>query len=116
MKTNDGPTTIIENVNVPDENDLNGLKTQFVALQYAAFIRYAFMQLRNLLGYLCISLSMLFIALNVYPFQPISTMTNFATLLFGLASVTVISTFYLMDRDPLLSRLSNTEPGKLDSG
>ncbi len=116
MKTENGATTTIEKVKVTDVNDLNNLKAQFVALQYAAFIRYAFMQLRNLLGYLGISLTLLFIALNVYPFQPISTMTNFATLLFALAAVTVISTFYLMDRDPLLSRLSNTEPGKLDSG
>ena len=44
------------------------------------------------------------------------TLTNFATFLFAISAITVITVFYQMDRDPLLSRLSNTSAGKLDSG
>jgi hypothetical protein len=60
--------------------------------------------------------SLLFIALNVYPFQPIGTMTNFATFLFIACAIIVVAAFYRMDRDPLLSRLSNTKAGELDAG
>ena len=98
------------------ENKLNKLKCEFIALQYAAFIRYAFMQLRNLLGFLVTASSLLFIAINVYPFQPIGTLTNFATFLFIGCAVVVVTAFYQMDRDHLLSRLSNTTAGKLDAG
>ncbi len=76
----------IETVKQDAEKELVNLKNQVIALQYASFIRYAFMQLRNLLGYLGTSMTMLFVSLNVYPFQPIGTMTNFASLLFGIAS------------------------------
>ncbi len=99
-----------------NETPINKLKSQFIALQYAAFIRYAFMQLRNLLGFLVTATSLLFIALNVYPFEPIGTLTNFASFLFTLTAIVVVTIFYQMDRDPLLSRLSNSTAGKLDSG
>lgn len=98
------------------QDKLNKLKCEFIALQYAAFIRYAFMQLRNLLGFLVTASSLLFIAINVYPFQPIGTLTNFATFLFIGCATVVVTAFYQMDRDHLLSRLSNTTAGKLDSG
>ena len=74
------------------------------------------MQLRNFLGFLVTAMTLLFIAMNVYPFQPIGTLTNFATFLFITCAVIVVTAFYQMDRDPLLSRLSNTSAGKLDAG
>ena len=43
-------------------------------------------------------------------------MTNFASLLFGIAATLMVTTFYQMDKDPLLSRLSNTKAGELDAG
>jgi len=95
---------------------LHRLKAEFIALQYSAFIRYAFMELRNLLGFLVTASTLLFIALNVYPFQPMGALTNFATSLFVLAAIVVVTVFYQMDRDSLLSRLSNTSAGQLDAG
>ncbi len=98
------------------EAKVNGLKSQFIALQYAAFIRYAFMELRNLLGFVTTASSLLYIALNVYPFQPAGTLTTFSTFLFIISSIVVVAVFYQMDRDRLLSRLSNTQAGRLDAG
>ena len=111
-----GQYILIPPAKVDDAKKLASLKTHFIALQYAAFIRYAFLELRNLLGLLVTSTTLLFVAMNVYPFQPIGTLTNFATFLFAITAAVVVSIFYQMDRDPLLSRLSNTSPGKLDSG
>lgn len=100
----------------PPAKSLNAKKAQFIALQYAAFIRYAFMQLRNLLGFLMTASTLVFIALNIYPFSPMGSLTNFASFLFVLSTVVVVTMFYQMDCDPLLSRLSNTAAGKLDAG
>ena len=74
------------------------------------------MQLRNLLGFLATASTLVFIALNVYPFQPMGTLTNFATFLFALGAIVVVTVFYQMEKDPLLSRLANTTAGKLESG
>ncbi len=89
---------------------------EFVALQYCAFIRYAFVHLRNLLGLLATALTLFFLSINVYPFEPSETLSGIGVILFCCSATLVISIFYQMDRDPLLSRLSNTLPGKLDAG
>ena len=95
---------------------LQAMKDEFIALQYCAYIRYAFFHLRNMLGFVGAGLTLLFIALNVYPFEPSGTLDNCATFLFSVATIVVIAVFSQMDRDALLSRLSETTAGKLDAG
>ena len=116
MKLGNGTTGILEQPQESNKEKIEKLKGEFIALQYAAFIRYAFMQLRNLLGFLATASTLVFIALNVYPFQPMGTLTNFATFLFALGAIVVVTVFYQMEKDPLLSRLANTTAGKLESG
>ena len=92
------------------------LKEEFLALLFSSYIRYVFVQLRNLAGSAAISVSMLFLAINTYPFHPYQGLLNAATFLFFSIGVVFISVFYQMDIDPLLSRLSDTQSGKLDAG
>ena len=92
------------------------LKEEFIALLYSSYIRYVFMQLRNIAGFVTIGISALFLALNVYPFQPHGALVNAITFLFLCLSLTFVVVFYQMDADPLLSRIADTQSGKLDSG
>ncbi len=92
------------------------LKDEFIALQYCAYIRYAFLHLRNFLGFVVTGLTLLFLSFNVYPFEPNGTLSNCATWLFSLSAMVIITVFYQMDKDRLLSRLSTSSEGKLDAG
>lgn len=92
------------------------MSEEFIALQYCAYIRYALIHLRNMLGFVGTGLTLLFIALSVYPFEPSGILANCASFLFSVATIIVVSVFYQMDKDTLLSRLSDTTPGKLDAG
>lgn len=92
------------------------LEEEFLALLYSSYIRYVFMQLRNLAGTVTIAVSMLFLAVHSYPFQPHQALMNAATFLFIVMASVFVLVFYQMDIDPLLSRLSDTQAGKLDAG
>ncbi len=95
---------------------LQKMLEEFVALMYSSYIRYVFMQLRNLAGSMAVSASMLFLALHAYPFHPQGALLNAITFLFVCLATVFVVVFYQMDKDPLLSRLSDTQSGKLDAG
>lgn len=95
---------------------LRKLQEEFLALMFSSYIRYVFMQLRNIAGSVALSVSLLFIAFHTYPFHPHQSLLNATTFLFLSVAAIFIAVFYQMDIDPLLSRLSDTQAGKLDAG
>lgn len=97
-------------------DDERKLMEEYIATLYCSYITYEFAQLRNLAGCITISASLLFLAYSAYPFQPHGALMNSVTFLFALLAITFIVVFQQMDRDPILSRLSDTSAGKLDAG
>jgi hypothetical protein len=84
-----------------------------VALRFYSYIRYAVSELRNLLFFLAVSFSLLFLALHVYSFRADQSIDwSFAVLLL-LMGGGVVWVLVEMERDALLSRLEGTQAGKL---
>jgi hypothetical protein len=90
------------------------LAEDYVALRYLAFIRYASLQLRNLLGFLTTAFILSLISVRSYPFQEPRSIGWTITLIFAVLGAGIVLVFAEMDKDHVLSRLSNTRPDKLD--
>jgi hypothetical protein len=99
----------------PDEDDsVRVAAEEFVALRFVAYIRYVGVQLRNLLSLISIAFILCVAAVRSYPFLAHRSIGWALTLIFLILGVPVAITFAQMDKDAILSRLSDTEPGKLD--
>lgn len=87
---------------------------EFVALRYVHFIRYVMLHLRNLLGFVTTGFILVAFALKSYSFQSPALIAWFITAVFLLLTVGVGWVFVQMDRDPTLSRITNTASGSVD--
>ncbi len=87
---------------------------EFLALRYIAMIRYVNAQMRHVLLFVLFGYVLLIVGLKTYPFEGqqalASVLTVIFTIIFVLAAVMVLQ----MDRNPLLSNLERTTPGKAD--
>ena len=97
-----------------DPHETLHLAEEYVALRCMAFIRYASLQLRNLLGFLSAAFILSLISLRTYPFQSPRSIEWTMTAVFVVLSVGIVYAFAGMDKDAILSRVSQTEAGKLD--
>jgi len=98
----------------PDPDLSAHLAEEFLALRCLAFIRYASLQLRNLLGFLSTAFILSVISLHAYPFQAPHSIGWTMTAVFVVLGSGVVLAFVQMDKDAILSRLSRTNPGELD--
>lgn len=89
-------------------------RQEFIALRYVAFIRYALLQLRAFLEFATYGFILLVAALTVYPFDGRRKIGIAVVTLFLVIGACSVGVFAQMDRDPLLSRLSETKPNELD--
>lgn len=87
--------------------------SEFVAMRYLAFIRYAMLQLRNMLTFLTLGFMAFAFALMSYPFQGERLIAWVITLLFAVLSLAIVLVFAQMETDVTLSRITNREAGKL---
>jgi hypothetical protein len=90
------------------------LAEEVVAMQVVSLLHTVFPHLRNALLFLVASLLLLLTALNSYPFEPVQWATVLVWLLFlgviGLAT----QAMFQMNRNTVLSRLTGTDPGKIN--
>jgi hypothetical protein len=91
-----------------------GIANEYIAMRFGAYVRYVTLQLKNLMTFMSVGLLLFLLATVSYPFrQPQriawSLIVIVAILLFGVGKVLV-----QMDRDSILSRMSETPPGKVD--
>jgi hypothetical protein len=98
----------------PDPHETVHMAEEYVALRCMAFIRYASLQLRNLLGFLSAAFILSVISLRTYPFQSPRSIEWTMTAVFVVLSAGIVYAFAGMDKDAILSRVSQTEAGKLD--
>jgi hypothetical protein len=107
-----------EDVPCPDSlrhDQIKHLKAEFVALRYVAHVRYVSLQMRNQLVFVSFGFVFALLALKVYPFQQQQTISWLIIAVFAVLSAGVVMVFADMDRDDILSRISGTSAGKLDS-
>jgi hypothetical protein len=90
------------------------LQQEFVAMHFLVYIRYAMLQLRNLLTFITFGFVLLTLSLGSYPFQSPHVIAWFLGLSLIAIGAPVVWAFMEMARDAILSRITETQPGKLD--
>jgi hypothetical protein len=89
------------------------LAEDLVALRYYNYIRYVVNELRNLLFFVAVAFSMLFLAFHVYAFRAESAIDWSFLFLFAVSGGGVFLVLYQMEVDPILSHFDGTEAGKV---
>jgi hypothetical protein len=90
------------------------LLEKYVALRWFSFIRAVIARIRLLILFLTIGFSLAMISLVIYSFEPHQELLWSVTALFIVIGLLVLTVLVQMHRDPILSRIVGTEPGKLD--
>jgi hypothetical protein len=97
-----------------DDKKIYLFAQEFVAMRFVAYIRYAMLQLRNLLTFIVFGLVLLTLSLGSYPFQSPQTIGLFLGVAFIGIGGPIIWAFVEMARDATLSRITHTKAGSLD--
>jgi hypothetical protein len=92
------------------------LAEDIIALPFYAYIRKVIGELRNILFFLGIAVSLLFVALHTYAFRADQAIDWWFFGLFAFMGGGIIIVIAQMERNALLSRLSDGTPGELGTG
>ena len=96
--------------------DCRWLAEEFVALRYVGLIHYESAQMKNLVVLLGVGFIFALAAVGSYPFLAGRQCAWGLAAVFVIFGGAIVMSFAQMDRDAILSRLSRTDPGKLDWG
>jgi hypothetical protein len=89
---------------------------EFIAMRVAAYIRYITLHMKNLMMFMSAGFLFALLAAISYPFDKPQVIAWLATLLLAALLFSLGTVLAQMDRDAILSRLSNTTPGKFHYG
>ncbi len=89
------------------------LEEEFIALRYLMFLRYVFRQLRNLLGFIVGGFILSVISFSSYPFQGHRTLSFGSLIAFLALGIGIGIVFAEMDRDAILSRITDTKTNEV---
>jgi hypothetical protein len=89
------------------------LAEDLVALRYYNYIRYVVDELRNLLFFVAIAFSMLFLAFHVYAFRASEAIDSSFLFLFVILGGSVLLVLYQMEVDPILSHFGGSKSGEV---
>jgi hypothetical protein len=95
-----------------DQPQYVALAEEFVALRFLGFIRYATLQLRNLLTFFSVSFILQAMAISCYPFFAQSLSRLYIGVAFAVLSASIGFVLLQMNRDPTLQRLTSDSEGK----
>ena len=98
------------------EDQLQVLYAELLATPYLIFIRSTLLQMRNLLIFVAAGFVMAALAPNVYPFQSRHLIGWIMTSLLLVFGIGVAIVWAQIDRDGLLSRITDTPPGSIETG
>lgn len=90
------------------------LQEEFVALRVVAYLRYVLRQLRNLMGFVVAGFVLLVFALHSYSFQSERLINHVTVGMFLVLGTGIVMVLAQLERDALLSRITDTQAGKLD--
>ena len=92
------------------------LAEDIVALPFYTYIRHVVIEMRNLLFFVVLAFCLLFAALHTYAFRADQAIDRSFLVLFLILGGGVVWVLAQMERDPLLSRLNDSNPGELGKG
>jgi len=117
-RPDDGKTDAAEPLAAPTTplDRLADLAQRFVALHYSSYILYGVRQIQNLLLFLSSGFVLLMISLNCYTVQAPQFVQKLLLLLFLIVGTAIVSCLAGLERDPVLSRMAGSDPGKLNTG
>jgi hypothetical protein len=95
---------------------LQQLYAEFLATPYLVFIRCALLQMRNLLMFVAGGFVLAALAPSVYPFQSRHLIGWVMTAVLVVFGSGIAVAWAQMDRDGLLSRITNKPPGSIEAG
>lgn len=114
----DGPAKAIDSdsprENLGPEEKLRAIEEEVVALRYLMFLRYVFRQLRNLLGFIVAAFVLSVLSLSSYPFEAHRWIVFSSLIVLVVLGIGIATVFAQMDRDAILSRLTNTKANELN--
>jgi hypothetical protein len=99
------PLTKLERLRIVEE--------EFIAYRYLIFIRYVLRHMRNLLGFIIWGFVLSVISMNCYPFQGHRWIGLANTIAFAALATGIGIVFAQIDRDAIMSRLTNTNANEL---
>lgn len=91
------------------------LAEDIVALPFYAYIRKVMLELRNILFFLGVAVSLLFAALHTYAFRADQAIDWWFFGLFAVMGFGIVVVIAQVERNALMSRLTDTTPGELGS-
>jgi hypothetical protein len=97
----------------PDEVAWFELAEDFLTSRVAAFLSHIVPQLQNLVVCVTSGLILLLLAVTTYPFQPRQLLLMFTTTVIVMAVAATLVVFVQMERETILSALSETVPGQV---
>jgi hypothetical protein len=86
---------------------------EFIAMRIAAYVRYVTLQMKNLMTFMSVGFLLTLLAAISYPFDRPQIIAWSATLTLAALLFTVGTVLAQMDRDAILSRMSNSSPGQV---
>lgn len=95
------------------DNCLVELGNEFIAMRIAAYVRYITLQMKNLMTFMSLGFLLTLLAAISYPFDRPQIIAWSATLILAALLFTVGTVLAQMDRDAVLSRMSNSTPGQV---
>ncbi|MFP5237661.1 MAG: hypothetical protein ACLGSD_17335 [Acidobacteriota bacterium] len=87
---------------------------RFLCLIYVAFIQTTIVRLRGLAFSFVSIFFVLMLSVAIYPFQPLQTLLTAGFAIFVAMAITVTVVYSQMDKEPVLSRILNSDPNKLE--
>ncbi len=90
------------------------LASECFSLPYVFYIRFTLLQLKNLLFFVTAGFVLAVLSINSYPFQSHHLLGWTMGVILGVLGTGVAMVFAQMDRDAILSRITDTQPGKIE--
>jgi hypothetical protein len=100
---------------IPPKDDLRMfvLAEDLVAMRYYTYIRYVVTELRNLLFFVAMAFSLLFLAFHTYAFRADQMIDWSFLVLFLILGAGVTVVLYQMELDPILSHFGGSQAGEV---
>ncbi|QNI31120.1 hypothetical protein H7849_18730 [Alloacidobacterium dinghuense] len=95
------------------DNCLVEIGNEFIAMRVGAYVRYVTLQMKNLMTFMSLGFLLTLLAAISYPFDRPQIIAWAATLTLAALLFTVGTVLAQMDRDAILSRMSNSTPGQV---
>jgi len=90
------------------------IANEYIAMRFGAYVRYVTLQLKNLMTFMSVGLLLFLLATVSYAFREPQNIAWSLAIIVVILLVGVGKVLVQMDRDSILSRMSETPPGKVD--